>query len=162
MTYLGILIVVLGLDQITKMMVISSFSLYEKVVVLPGFFNLTYVTNRGAAFSMLAAVDSPWRHYFFIAVSSIAVILLTVLWLRVHEKAPGQGWGLALICGGALGNLVDRIRFGAVIDFIDIHWHGYHWPAFNIADSAICVGAGLFMILSLLKEDKDKNKQRRE
>lgn len=157
MTYAVIIIAVVALDQLTKIAVISSFSLYEKIVVIPEYFNLTFVTNRGAAFSMLAEVDSPWRHYFFIAVSSVALILLTVLWFRLRRKAPAQGWGLALISGGALGNLIDRIRLGAVIDFIDIHWRGYHWPAFNIADSAICVGVGMFMILSLMEKDKDTN-----
>lgn len=154
MAYLGIIIVVLAIDQLTKMAVVSAFSLYEKVVVLPGCFNLTYVTNRGAAFSMLAEIDSPWRHYFFITVSSLAIILLTILWFRVRQKSPVQGWGLALIAGGAIGNLIDRVRFGAVIDFIDLHWRGYHWPAFNIADSAICVGVGIFMILSLTEKEK--------
>ena len=159
MAYFGIIIAVLGLDQLTKIAVISSFSLYEKVVVIPGYFNLTYVTNRGAAFSMLAEVDSPWRHYFFITVSCLALILLTVFWFRVRKQSPAQGWGLALIAGGALGNLVDS--FGAVIDFIDIHWHGHHWPAFNIADSAICVGVGMFMLLSFIEKEKETNKQRR-
>ena len=161
MIYFAIIIAVLGLDQLTKILIASSFSLYEKVVVIPGFFNLTYVTNRGAAFSMLADIDSPWRHYFFITISCVALILLTMLWFRVHKRAPRQGWGLALIAGGAMGNLVDRVRFGAVIDFIDVHWHGYHWPAFNIADSAICIGVGLFMILSLMEKDKEVEKQRR-
>jgi signal peptidase II len=159
--YFGILIIVLGIDQLTKIAVTSSFSLYEKVVVIPGFFNLTYVTNRGAAFSFLAEVDSPWRHYFFITVSILALILLTVLWFRVRLHSPVQGWGLALIAGGAGGNLIDRVRFGAVIDFIDIYWRGYHWPAFNIADSAICIGVGLFIITSLMEKDKETNKQRR-
>lgn len=161
MAYLGIIIVVLGIDQLTKIAVVSSFSLYEKIVVIPGYFNLTYVTNRGAAFSMLAEIDSPWRHYFFITVSCLALVLLTVLWLRVRLKSPAQGWGLALIAGGAVGNLIDRVRLGAVIDFIDIHWHGHHWPAFNIADSAICIGVGVFMILSLMEKENVTSKQRR-
>jgi signal peptidase II len=156
--YLGIIIAVLGIDQLTKIAVISSFSLYEKVVVIPGYFNFTYVTNRGAAFSMLAEIDSPWRHYFFITVSSLAIILLSVLWLRVRLKAPAQGWGLALIAGGAIGNLFDRVRLGAVVDFIDIHWRGYHWPAFNVADSAICIGVGMFLILSLMEKQKEISK----
>ena len=86
MAYLGIIIVVLGIDQLTKMAVVSSFSLYEKVVVIPGYFNLTYVTNRGAAFSMLAEIDSPWRHYFFITVSSLAIILLSILSTLCRKK----------------------------------------------------------------------------
>ena len=159
MVYLGIVIAVIAIDQLTKIMVVSNFSLYEKIVIIPGYLNFTYVTNRGAAFSLLAEVDSPWRHYFFIVVSSLAVVLLTIFWLRVRQKSPFLGWGIALIAGGALGNLIDRVRSGAVIDFIDAHWHGYHWPAFNIADSAICIGVTIFMILSLF--EKETSNQRR-
>ncbi len=161
MAYLGIIIIVLGVDQLTKQAVFSSFSLYEKAVVIPGYFNVTFVTNRGAAFSLMAGIDSPWRHYFFITVSTLALILLTVLWFRIRLKSPEKGWGLALIAGGAVGNLIDRVRFGAVIDFIDIHWHGYHWPAFNIADSAICIGVVMFMILSLMEKEKATSNKRR-
>ncbi len=148
MLYFGIILVILGLDQLTKVLIVSSLSMYEQIEIIPGFFNLTYVTNRGAAFSMLAEVDSPWRHYFFVTISCFALVLLTIYWFQLRHRSPGQGLGIALIAGGALGNLVDRLRVGAVIDFIDVYWREYHWPAFNIADSAICIGVGLFLFLS--------------
>jgi len=146
--YFAIILVVLGLDQLTKTLIVSSLSLYEQIEIIPGFFNLTHVTNRGAAFSMLAEVDSPWRHYFFVTISCIALVFLTIYWFQLRHNWPRQGLGIALIAGGALGNLVDRLRVGAVIDFIDIYWQGYHWPAFNIADSAICIGVGIFLYMS--------------
>lgn len=148
MLYFGIILVILGLDQFTKVLIVSSLSMYEQIVIIPGFFNLTYVTNRGAAFSILAEVDSPWRHYFFVTISCLALILLTIYWFQLRDRSTGQVIGIALIAGGALGNLVDRLRVGAVIDFIDVYWQEYHWPAFNIADSAICIGVGLFLFLS--------------
>jgi len=146
--YFAIILVVLGLDQLTKVLIVSSLSLYEQIEIIPGFFNLTHVTNRGAAFSMLAEVDSPWRHYFFVTISCLALVLLTIYWFQLRHNSPRLGFGIALIAGGAAGNLIDRLRVGAVIDFIDIYWQGYHWPAFNIADSAICIGVGLFLYLS--------------
>ena len=151
---------VLGLDQLTKFLVVSSLSLYEQIEVIPGFFNLVYVTNPGAAFSMLADIDSPWRHYFFVIVGFLALVFLTIYWFQLRQRAPMQGLAIALIAGGALGNLVDRLRTGAVIDFIDLYWRAYHWPAFNIADSAICIGVGLFLVLSFKEKDTPEKHRR--
>ena len=160
MQYLSVILVVLGLDQLTKFLVVSSLSLYEQIEVIPGFFNLVYVTNPGAAFSMLADIDSPWRHYFFVTVGCLALVFLTIYWFQLRQRAPMQGLAIALIAGGALGNLVDRLRTGAVIDFIDLYWRAYHWPAFNIADSAICIGVGFFLVLGF-KEKNTPEKHRR-
>jgi signal peptidase II len=156
MPYFIIVTITLLLDQLTKQLIAQRLSLFESIEVIPGFFNLTYVTNRGAAFSILADVDSWWRHPFFILVGVAALSGLTLLYFRMRREAPVQSIGLALIAGGALGNLIDRIRVGAVIDFIDVHWSGYHWPAFNIADSAICIGVGIFLIFSFIEKE---NKQ---
>lgn len=153
MQYLSIILVVLGLDQLTKFLVVSSLSLYEQREIIPGFFNLVYVTNPGAAFSLFADIESPWRHYFFVTVAILALVFLSIYWFQLHRRAPMQGFAIALIAGGALGNLVDRVRTGAVIDFIDLYWRTYHWPAFNIADSAICIGVGLFLFLSFTEKD---------
>jgi len=154
--YFIIIAVTLIIDQFTKILIASRLSLYESIEVIPGFFNVVYVTNRGAAFSILADVDSWWRHPFFIFVGVIALGGLTLLYYRIRKDAPVQSIGLAFIAGGALGNLVDRIRVGAVIDFIDIYWSRFHWPAFNIADSAICIGVGLFLIFSFIEKENTK------
>ena len=108
------------------------------------------------AFSILADVDSPWRHYFFLGIGTVAIIGLTVAWFKMRKENPLYGTALALICGGAAGNLVDRLRFGWVVDFLDFHLRGSHWPAFNMADSAICIGAGLFLIVNIFEVRKKK------
>lgn len=156
MSYFGTILAVVILDQLTKSWVLGSFQLYESKEVISGFFNLVYVTNTGAAFSILADVDSPWRHYFFLGVGIIAIIGLTIARFRMRAENGFYGVSLAFICGGAIGNLTDRIRFGSVVDFLDFHLKGYHWPAFNVADSAICIGAGLFMVASILEARKVK------
>jgi signal peptidase II len=141
----------------TKFLILESFQLYESREIIPGFFNLVYVTNTGAAFSMLADVDSPWRHYFFLIVGLLACIALTVVYYRIGKSHRLYAVALGLIAGGALGNIIDRLRHGSVVDFLDFHLSGHHWPAFNVADSAICVGAVVFLIVNILEE---KNKTR--
>lgn len=149
MVYFAVITVVIVLDQLTKAMVVDSLSLYESREIIPGFFNLVYVTNSGAAFSLLADVNSPWRHYFFLTIGSAALVGLTIVYWKLRKANWLYSWALALIAGGAAGNLIDRVRFGSVIDFLDIYIGNYHWPAFNIADSAICIGAGLFLIINI-------------
>ncbi|PIE65081.1 MAG: signal peptidase II [Desulfobacterales bacterium] len=148
--YSVIFLVVLVLDQVSKFWIVSTFALYEGRAVIPGFFNLVYVTNKGAAFSMLASIESPIRHYFFVIVNSAAAIGLTIAALKMKEIGKRYPLSLALIAGGAVGNLVDRIRFGAVIDFLDFFFGNYHWPAFNVADSAICIGVTILFIARLV------------
>lgn len=135
--------VVLILDQATKLYVDARFELYETVPVIPGWFHLTYIRNQGAAFGILA--NSAFRVPFFIAVAAIA--LVAILWylrgLRADQTLAA--FALALIFSGALGNLIDRVRLGEVIDFLDVFWRHHHWPAFNVADSAICVGVTLLI-----------------
>jgi signal peptidase II len=138
-------------DQVAKWAVLASFAPGERRV-LTGFLNLVLVFNKGAAFSFLA--DAPgWQTPLLIAFSLIAAVIVSVLLLR----SPGRqmlGAGLALILGGALGNVIDRVRFGQVVDFVDFHAFGWHWPAFNIADSAITTGAGLLILEALLHEKR--------
>ncbi len=145
--------VVVVLDQVSKLYVATHFRLYESVTVLENFFHITYLRNRGAAFGILAnhAVRVP----FFISVTVLAVC--GILWYlhRVSDRQRLLQVSLSLIFAGALGNLIDRIRFGEVIDFLDFHWYRHHWPAFNVADSAITVGVTL-MLLDLFLEERRK------
>ena len=149
MVYFAVIIVTIVADQLTKMLVVDSLHLYESLEVIPGFFNLVYVTNKGAAFSMLADINSPWRHYFFLCIGLAALVGLSVAYWKLRNVNRLYSWPLALIAGGAAGNLIDRVRFGSVIDFLDFYVSNYHWPAFNVADSAICVGAGLFLLINI-------------
>jgi signal peptidase II len=155
--FLVLLVVVL--DQLTKMLVLKSFHLYESLVIIPNFFNLTYLTNKGAAFGFLAGVTSAWRHYFFLILISVALVFLCIAWFRMRKDHRLYGPALAMIAGGAIGNLIDRVRLGAVVDFFDFQVAGYHWPVFNVADSAITVGVALFLLATYLEERQKKLKQ---
>ena len=129
--YLAILTSILVADQVTKFWITSHFSLYDAQVVIPGFFNLVYVTNKGAAFSMFASVESPLRHYFFVSINIIAFLCLSIAAFKMRRNHLLYTISFALIAAGALGNVIDRIRYGAVIDFLDFYFGSYHWPAFN-------------------------------
>jgi signal peptidase II len=140
---LWVALTVILLDQLSKLWVFNSFLPGQSVEVAP-FFNLVLVFNPGAAFSFLAD-HAGWQRWFF----SLIALLISgwIIWqLRQLAVLGWLGFGLALIMGGALGNLIDRLWLGMVIDFIDIHAAGWHWPAFNIADSAVCVGAVLYVL----------------
>jgi signal peptidase II len=138
------------LDQLTKLYIDRTFALYESLTVVPNFFAITYLRNKGAAFGILA--DSSLRVPFFIGVSLLAIAGILWYYRNLPPGHVGQQVGLSLILGGAIGNLIDRVRFGEVVDFLDVHWYRYHWPAFNVADSAICVGVGLLLLSMWLAE----------
>ena len=135
-------VVVVVLDQISKQVVLSNIQYGETIYVAP-FWNWVLTFNRGAAFSFLASEDG-WQRWFFTALA-LAVSCWIVFMLRSHAAQKLISLSLALIMGGALGNVVDRVRFGAVVDFVQWHAAGYYWPAFNVADSAITVGAVLMV-----------------
>ena len=156
MLSLCIVLFVVILDQLTKIWTLNNFALYESWEIIPGFFNLTYLMNKGAAFGFLSSVDHAWRHYFFLILASVALVLLVFGWFRMRKDHPFYGPALALIAGGAIGNLIDRIRLGAVVDFLDFYVAGHHWPAFNVADSAITVGVALFLFANFLEERQKK------
>jgi signal peptidase II len=139
-------LIVFVLDQATKVWVQSTIELWSGYQVIPGFFNMVHVLNKGAAFGFLNRADMHWQTYFFIAVSALAIVLIWHLVRTVHRKDPVLFTGLGLILGGAVGNMIDRIRIGQVIDFIDFHVAGHHWPAFNVADIAITVGAFCLLV----------------
>jgi len=147
-------VVIIALDQATKLYVDANFRLHESVPVIRDFFSLTYVRNKGAAFGILA--DSSVRIPFFITVSIVA--MLGILWYinRIRNEQKLAVFSLSLVFAGAFGNLIDRVRLGEVIDFLDVFWQRYHWPAFNVADSAITVGVTLLLI-DMWREDRKKS-----
>lgn len=151
--WLWLTLVVVVLDQISKHWVVASFELYERLAVLP-FFNLVLAYNSGAAFSFLADAGG-WQRWFFTLVAIVASVVIVVWLARLKPVETLQAVALALILGGALGNVYDRIVLGHVVDFLDFHWQGYHFPAFNVADIAISVGAGL-IILDMFIGDKGR------
>lgn len=151
-------VVIIG-DQLTKIWIVNNFQLYEVREVVPSFFNLIYVVNTGAAFSAFANVDSPWRHYFFVGIACLACVLLTYMTYTVRKEPILFMVSLALIVGGAIGNLIDRLNYGHVVDFLDVYVGSYHWPAFNVADSAICVGAVLYILLGFMQAQKEKKQE---
>jgi len=140
---ISVLIVVV--DQVTKMLVVSKISVYTSVAVIPGVFNLTHIYNPGGAFGFLAGETSNLRHIFFLTASVIAMGMIVYLYAKVPTGYRFLSSGLALILGGAVGNVIDRIRLREVIDFLDFHFKGNHWPAFNVADSAITLGILIFI-----------------
>ncbi|MCO6412414.1 MAG: lipoprotein signal peptidase [Thiogranum sp.] len=152
MKWLGLSALIVVLDQITKLIAVQQLVYGQPLPVLP-FFNLTLMYNPGAAFSFLSDA-SGWQRWFFVAVSSIASVLL-VWWL--HKLESGQ-WllalALALVLGGAVGNLIDRLWLGHVVDFIQLYYRSFYWPAFNVADSAISVGAVLLIWDALFVKHK--------
>jgi signal peptidase II len=140
----SIVSVVLVLDQLTKYVVETRIRLYDVIPVIPGFFNLTHVRNRGAAFGILANLPGAWRSAFFITVTIAAVVVIAVLIRKTHERLLVIAF--SLIAGGAVGNVIDRVRYGEVVDFIQWYVRSYYWPSFNVADSAISIGVGLLAI----------------
>jgi signal peptidase II len=135
---------VLVLDLLTKMLVLAHLPLGAGIPVIPGLFDVTHVQNPGGAFGFLATLGPQARGVIFILVSVLAVAVILWFYMQTPVQQRWLSCGFALIFGGAIGNLVDRLRFGAVIDFIDVYIGDLHWPAFNIADSAITVGVAIF------------------
>jgi signal peptidase II len=141
--WLNLSALVIIFDQLSKWWMSSWLDLYETVAVVP-YFNLTLAHNYGAAFSFLASAGG-WQRWFFTILAIVVSIVLTVWMKRLKANAKLEAISLALILGGAIGNVIDRVAHGYVIDFLDVYVGNYHWPAFNIADSAICVGAVLLI-----------------
>ena len=149
---------VILIDQLTKLWVLSTFRLYESVPVIPGFFDLTYITNTGAAFGILAGDQNIWRQVFFVGMTLVAITVLCFAFRQYRDGGKLYVVAIGLVGGGALGNLVDRLRFGHVVDFLDFYIKGHHYPAFNVADSAITVGVSMFLLAGYLEyraEQKD-------
>lgn len=147
--------IVVLLDQLSKWWILATFNLYESRPVIPGFFDLTFLVNTGAAFGMLAGEQNLWRHLFFVTMTLIALIVLCMAFRQYRHESKAYVAGIGLIGGGALGNLVDRLRFGHVVDFLDFSIKNHHWPAFNIADSAITVGVTFFLLAGFQETRKN-------
>ncbi|ABD69164.1 signal peptidase II. Aspartic peptidase. MEROPS family A08 [Rhodoferax ferrireducens T118] len=146
--WLGLATIILMADQFTKVMILGFYQLGDSTYVT-SFFNVVRAHNSGAAFSFLAGA-SGWQRWFFTVIGVLAAGL--ILWLlKSHAGQRLFAFSMACILGGAIGNVIDRVRFGYVVDFLDFHWHGWHFPAFNVADSAITVGAACLILDELLR-----------
>ncbi len=143
--------VLILVDQYSKFLIISHFPLYQSYEVIEGIFNLTHVRNPGVAFGLFAGVESEYKAWIFVFISTIAIIAILVIYHHTPKEHRTVRFGLILIFSGAIGNVIDRIVYHEVIDFLDVFYMGYHWPAFNFADSCITIGVGL-MILDLFQQ----------
>ena len=152
--FYGIASAITILDQLSKFIVQQKLDLGQTIPVIPSFFNLTHVLNPGAAFGFLSGASAAFRGPFFITISVLAVLF--ILYYRSRHRGMGllPSVALALILGGALGNLIDRVRLGMVVDFLDFYYRSYHWPAFNLADSAITVGVALMVFEIVMDRGK--------
>jgi signal peptidase II len=151
--FFGVALLILLLDQVSKWMAVTHIEAHQTLAVIPGFFRLVLVKNRGMAFGIFSHTRSGFYYYFlvFTTIGAIVVIFFFFFWIKGNKK-----WltvGLSLILGGAVGNLVDRVRLGYVIDFLDFFIKGYHWPAFNVADSAVTVGT-FWLLFNIIKGRK--------
>ncbi len=149
--WLWLSLIALILDQSSKLLIASKMALYESFNVIP-FFNITYVHNTGAAFSFLSDAGG-WQRWLFAGLAIVMSGVISVWLLRLQKHETLLATGLSLVLGGAVGNLIDRLAYGYVIDFLDVYIDSAHWPAFNIADSAITVGV-MFMLIDSFKNQK--------
>jgi signal peptidase II len=147
----GIAAAVVIVDHLSKLWIMTNFSLHEQQDIIPGFFNLVYVTNTGAAFGFLAGSKTMLRQAFFVAVAIFALIIIVFAYGQLKRQGKIFVYALGFIAGGAIGNLIDRLRSGSVVDFLDFYLGSHHWAAFNAADSAITIGVGLFLLGTLLQ-----------
>lgn len=152
--WLWLSLLALLLDQASKLIIDSSMQLYQSIPVIP-FFNLTYVHNTGAAFSFLSEAGG-WQRWFFAGLALVISVVIAVWLSRLQQHETLLAVALSLILGGAVGNLIDRLVYGYVIDFLDVYYGTRHWPAFNIADSAITLGVILMLIESFFGKTKDE------
>lgn len=150
---IGGLVVIL--DQLTKALILAYLPFHHSTPVIAGFFSITHIHNPGGAFGLMADLSAGLRTIVFLFISSLAVGLIFYFYKRTPQSHPWLAAAFALILGGAVGNLIDRIRFGIVVDFLDFYIGQLHWPAFNIADSAISVGIAIFVFHLLFKKMPD-------
>ncbi|MGD0916424.1 MAG: signal peptidase II [Thermodesulfobacteriota bacterium] len=149
---------VLLLDQWSKHVVQERLPLYQAVRVIPGLFNLVHVRNTGGAFGIFGGEKGGLGSYLFVAVSIIAIGSILFLFVKTREDEKTLSLSFSLVLSGAIGNLIDRLWYGEVVDFLDFYLLSYHWPAFNVADSAICFGIGLIALELLVRDRKKSNR----
>jgi len=151
--YLGVALIsgaIIVCDQASKLWINAALKRYEHIEVVPQFLNIVHVRNPGIAFGMLQTLPAAYRAALLICATLLALGLLVFLLTQTHPSQRLERWCLALILGGAIGNLIDRLRLGEVIDFIDVHWMNlYHWPAFNVADACISTGITCMVLLEI-------------
>jgi len=155
--YLWIAGVIVALDQVTKALVDDFMTLHESRTIVEGLVRLTYVQNRGAAFGILSEAGLPYQSLMFSVVSLLALLAIALYAWRMPVQSRLPQTALAMVMGGAVGNLLDRARLGYVIDYLDMYWGPHHWPAFNVADSAICIGIGLLFFDMRKKPEERAN-----
>jgi signal peptidase II len=143
----------LPLDQITKILVMLKMPLGSQAPLIPGLLNLVHVRNKGAAFGLLSGLPTEYTWLFFVAITGLVLGVLGYLLWRLPDDHWPAALGYSLILTGALGNLIDRVRLGEVVDFIDVYWGRYHWPAFNVADSLVCVGTAI-LVWVIIRDEK--------
>jgi len=151
--YLALSLLLFGMDRLSKSLVVARLPLYESVPIIRDFFHLTHVANTGALFGLMAGMASPLRGAIFISIPVLAILLILIFQFRTPESDLLVQVGLSLILGGAMGNLYDRVRYGHVVDFLDFSLAGHHWPAFNLADSSICLGVAT-LVLDLFRNER--------
>lgn len=142
-------------DQLVKWIIAAMMPLHQSIPVIPGFFNLTHIQNTGGAFGFLAGQSEGLRIVIFVVASSLAAGFIFYLYRKTVDTLPFLSSGFALIFGGAIGNLIDRIRFGRVTDFLDVYIGDLHWPVFNVADSAVTIGIAIFLYHFLFNKIPD-------
>ena len=150
---LPLLVVGLTLDQATKVLVQLKLPLGSQAPLIPDLLNLVHVRNKGAAFGLLSGWSAEYAWLFFVATTGVVLVVLGYLLWRLPDDHWPAALGYSLILTGALGNLIDRVRLGEVVDFIDVYWGRYHWPAFNVADSLVCVGTAI-LVWVIIREEK--------
>ena len=158
MSFYLIALGIILLDRATKLVIIQTLRLGQGIPVIPGFFDIVFVLNPGAAFGFLATLSEEVRNPLFILISILAVVLIVFYHTRYLRSHRLVSVALGLVLGGAVGNLIDRLHYGMVVDFLDVHVGPYHWPAFNVADSAISIGVGLMILDMLLDWHRERPK----
>lgn len=159
MRFYAVALGVILLDQSSKLLIQATIPFGHSIPIIPGIFAIVHVLNPGAAFGFLASRPASFRNPFFIGISLVAIVFIVLYRHRELEDRSLPSFALSLILGGAIGNLVDRLRVGMVIDFLDVHYYQYHWPAFNVADSCITIGVSL-MLLELILDGRRRTHQR--
>jgi signal peptidase II len=150
-----VVVLVVVLDQVTKMWIRGAIPLHESVEVIPSLFNLTHVRNPGGAFNLLARSDESFRVPFFLIMTTVAVAALFYFLREIRPHQKLLLFAVAGVLGGAIGNFIDRATVGEVTDFLDVYWGSYHWPSFNVADSFISVGVVVLIVHSLFFAEDD-------